>query len=286
MEDTLKIVLVDDNKDFCNLIGEYLSKQEKMEVIGVGHNGVEGIELVKEKEPDLLILDLIMPQLDGMGVMEEMNEKNLVEDTITIVLTAFGQEDLTHKVVELGAHYYIMKPFDLSKLVERIEQLIDLINNPAPSQDNIISGNNIQQQFEQNTKEPDPETKSKKVNQKNQQKNLSLEITELLHELGVPAHIKGYLYLREAIELVVNNIGLMDSVTKKLYPEVAEKYNTTANRVERAIRHAIEVTWNRGNISALNEYFGTTVSPNSGKATNSQFIAKIADKFRIERKTS
>ena len=267
MENTLKIVMVDDNKDFCNLIKEYLNKKDDMEVVGVGHDGIEGLELIKENDPDLLILDLIMPELDGIGVIEEIKEEEIEQNFKIIILTAFGQEELTHKVVELGAHYYIMKPFDLSKLVKRIQQLTEL--------DEEITGEIKKGPI---TNKVESNTARKPV----KNKNLKLRITELLHELGVPAHIKGYLYLRESIELVTKNIDLLGSVTKKLYPKVAEKFNTTPNRVERAIRHAIEVTWNRGNISALNEYFGTTVSPNSGKATNSQFIAKIADKFRME----
>jgi two-component system response regulator (stage 0 sporulation protein A) len=281
MEKEVEIVLVDDNQNFCHLVEEYLNKQEHMKVIGVAHNGKKGLKLIKKKKPDLLILDLIMPKLDGIGVMEKLKQENLKDDMITIFLSAFGQEELTHKMVELGIQYYIMKPFDLSKLVKRIEQIVQINNCPETKENKVMAEPNLNQQLSQNnskTKTPSQQAKP--------EKKLSLEVTELLHELGVPAHIKGYIYLRESIQLVVNNIELMNSVTKKLYPKVADKYNTTANRVERAIRHAIEVTWNRGNISALNDYFGTTVSPHSGKATNSQFIAKIADKFRIERKTT
>ncbi len=262
MEENVRIVLVDDNREFCQLLEEYLNEQESFSVVGVAYNGVDGLKLVKEKEPDVLILDLIMPHLDGIGVMEEMARINMVNDVKTIILTAFGQEEVTKRVVELGANYYIMKPFDLDKLVDRIYQMM---NPPKGSS----SGYAI-------SKSP---SAKKPV-------DLNVRITEVMHHLGVPAHIKGYIYLREAIELVIKDIEYLGAVTKELYPCVAEKYNTTPSRVERAIRHAIEVSWDRGNVAALSKYFGNTVSVTSGKPTNSQFIAKIADKLRLEIRAS
>jgi len=261
MGKSARIVLVDDNKEFCQLLEEYLNDQE-LEVVGVAYNGVDGLKVIKEKEPDIVVLDLIMPHLDGIGVMEELNKLELGQNIKTIILTAFGQEEITKRVVELGAKYYIMKPFDLDKLVERINQLM----TPPTSSSNgyVVSSN--------------------RANRKSL--NLDVRITEVMHQLGVPAHIKGYIYLREAIELVINDIEFLGAVTKELYPSVAKKFHTTPSRVERAIRHAIEVSWDRGNISVLNKYFGATVSANSGKPTNSQFIAKIADKLRLELKAS
>lgn len=266
MEEKVKILLVDDNREFCQLLTEYLNDQEGFEVVGVAHNGVDGLQILKEKNVDILVLDLIMPHLDGIGVMEEMNRTDLGEEVKTIILTAFGQEEVTKRVVELGANYYIMKPFDLDKLVNRINQMM---NGPvASSNGNVItrSGSNN--------------------NNHNKEVNLNVRISEVMHHLGVPAHIKGYIYLREAIELVIKDIEYLGAVTKELYPSVAKKYNTTSSRVERAIRHAIEVSWDRGNINELNKYFGNTVSANSGKPTNSQFIAKIADKLRLELRAS
>lgn len=263
MEENVKILLVDDNREFCELLEEYLLDQENFEVVGVAYNGIDGLDLVKEKEPDILVLDLIMPHLDGIGVMEEMNRLNLTGDIKTIILTAFGQEEVTKRVVELGANYYIMKPFDLNKLVERINQLM---SSPSSSSNGYVFSGGGQ-------------SSRKNV-------DMDVRITEVMHHLGVPAHIKGYIYLREAIELVIKEIDYLGAVTKELYPAVAEKFNTTPSRVERAIRHAIEVSWDRGNINALNKYFGNTVSANSGKPTNSQFIAKIADKLRLEMKAS
>ncbi|MGB4372548.1 MAG: sporulation transcription factor Spo0A [Halanaerobiales bacterium] len=262
MEDSVRVVLVDDNREFCQLLEEYLNEQENISVVGVGYNGVEGLKLVKEKEPDILVLDLIMPHLDGIGVMEELNRLDLSSKVKTIILTAFGQEEVTKRVVELGANYYIMKPFDLDKLAERIRQMM---KPPKGSSNGYVIS-------------------STKVSRK--EVDLDVRITEVMHQLGVPAHIKGYIYLREAIELVIKDIEYLGAVTKELYPSVAAKYNTTPSRVERAIRHAIEVSWDRGNINALNKYFGSTVSANSGKPTNSQFIAKIADKLRLEMRAS
>ncbi len=254
----VSILVVDDNKEFCQLLKEYLDEQENFNVIGIAYNGEEGIKLIQEKEPDILILDLIMPHLDGIGVMEEMNNMG-IKDVKTIVLTAFGQEGITQRVVELGANYYIMKPFDLDKLAERIRQLVE----PARGSNGYV----IQ----------------KNKNDKNV--IIDVKITEIMHELGVPAHIKGYLYLREAIEMVIKEVELLGAVTKKLYPSVANSYHTTPSRVERAIRHAIEVAWERGNHEVLQDYFGNTHQDGS-KPTNSQFIAKIADKLRLELRAS
>jgi len=257
MEKT-SIIIVDDNKEFCQLLEEYLNEQQEFNVVGVAYNGEEGLKLIKEKKPAVLVLDLIMPHLDGIGVMEEMNRIG-INDIKTIILTAFGQEEITQRVVELGANYYIMKPFDLDKLAERIRQLI----SPPEGGSNgyVICQNN---------------------NNNDKNVNIDVRITEIMHKLGVPAHIKGYLYLREAIEMVIKNVELLGAVTKELYPAVAENYHTTPSRVERAIRHAIEVAWERGNSEILKEYF--SYSSGNGKPTNSQFIARIADKLRLELK--
>jgi two-component system response regulator (stage 0 sporulation protein A) len=258
LEETYEIVIVDDNKEFCELLKEHLDEVDEFEVKGTAFDGIEGVKELKEKNPDILILDLIMPKLDGIGVMEKIHESNIINDTKIIVLTAFGQEKFTKKVVDLGASYYIMKPFNLDKLSHRIKQLMSPPSSSSSGQ--AITKGDIE----------------------NKNKNLDVKITEILHHLGVPANIKGYLYLREAIELVINDIELLGSITKKVYPHVSESFKTTPSRVERAIRHAIEVTWDRGNMQALNNYFGNTVSAKSGKATNSQFIARIADKLRLE----
>lgn len=261
MDNTYKVILVDDNKEFCELLKGYLNKREDLEVVGIGYNGEEGIELVKNKGADVLILDLIMPHLDGIGVLEAMKKEHLDKEIKTIVLTAFGQENITQRVVSLGIDYYIMKPFDLDKLVDRIRQLFQ--SQISDTEDYIIKNEKDK---------PDDESP----------KDLSYRISEILHELGVPAHIKGYLYLRKAIELVVNDVDYLGAITKKLYPDVADYFDTTSSRVERAIRHALEVAWKNGNEAELNKYFSSTVAKKNDKPTNSQFVAKIADEIRLE----
>ena len=255
----IKVLLVDDNKDFCNLLEEFLNQQDDFTVVAKANDGVEALEEIEEHDFDVLILDVIMPQLDGIGVLEEVKEKRLNNQFKIIMLTAFGQEDLTQQVVELGADYYILKPFDLDKLSSRIKQVME----PATNNNN----------------------RSYVIQKDNQQEvNIEERVTEIMHNIGVPAHIKGYLYLRQAITMVIKDIELLGAVTKKLYPKVAQKFDTTASRVERAIRHAIEVSWKNGNTKVINEIFGHSITSSTGKPTNSQFIAKIADKLRIEMK--
>lgn len=263
MGDDLRIALVDDNREFCSLMEEYLETQEGIEVVGVGYNGEEALDIIASNTVDLLILDIIMPHLDGIGVLEALNRDNKIKDLKVIVLTAFGHEEITQRASELGASYYILKPFDLDRLVDRIF---------------LLTRNNGNSKL----------NKGYELNPRRDwgfhEKGLEVKITEVMHRIGVPAHIKGYLYLREAIQLVVERLDLLGGITKSLYPLVAEKYGTTPARVERAIRHAIEVSWQRGNMSAINQIFGHSLSKDS-KPTNSQFIAKIADKLRLEMKS-
>lgn len=218
-----------------------------------------------ERVPDVMILDIIMPHLDGLGVLEKLREMDLSPMPKIIMLTAFGQETITQRAVQLGASYYILKPFDLEVLANRIRQLAGTAPvapalSGSAARANIIPMNKV--------------------------KNLDANITTIIHEIGVPAHIKGYQYLREAITMVYNNIELLGAITKTLYPEIAAKFKTTPSRVERAIRHAIEVAWTRGNIDSISHLFGYTVNVTKSKPTNSEFIAMVADKLRIEHKVS
>lgn len=259
-ESEVEVMLVDDNKDFCNLLKEFLNQQEDFAVAATAHDGVTALEKIEEHEFDVLVLDVIMPQLDGIGVLEEIKEKGLHDEFKIIMLTAFGQEDLTQQVVELGADYYILKPFDLDKLASRIKQVIEPNTNNGRSE--------------------------YVIRHEEKEINVAERVTEIMHNIGVPAHIKGYLYLRQAITMVIEDVELLGAVTKELYPSVADKFDTTASRVERAIRHAIEVAWKNGNTKAINDIFGHSITSSTGKPTNSQFIAKIADKLRIEMKVS
>lgn len=264
----ISVVLADDNREFTNMLSEYIAEQSDMDVLGVAYNGDEVIELIERGAvPDILILDIIMPHLDGLGVLEKLSEMDLSPQPKIIMLTAFGQENITQKAVQLGASYYILKPFDLEVLSNRIRQL-------APHSQGAHSASSTQGMFKKN------------VVHMGKGKNLDANITSIIHEIGVPAHIKGYQYLREAITMVYTNIEILGAITKTLYPEIAKKFNTTPSRVERAIRHAIEVAWTRGNIDSISHLFGYTINISKAKPTNSEFIAMVADKLRIEHKVS
>ena len=206
------------------------------------------------------IIDLIMPHLDGMGVLEELNSDNRINEMKIIALTAFGHDQMMKKVIQLGVDYYIMKPFDLDKLAMRIRQLME---PEIQSQKSV--------KFQSQKEEP-------------VEQDITALITSILHEMGIPAHIKGYHYIRYAVELVVEDIDILGAVTKKLYPMVAEEFNSTSSRVERSIRHAIEVVWERGNQEALEKYFANNMQEENNKPTNSQLIARIADKIKVENK--
>ena len=266
----IEVLLADDNREFTNLLSEYISEQSDMMVTGVAYNGEEVLRLLEEsrKAPDVLILDIIMPHLDGLGVLERLRDMNLNPMPKIIMLTAFGQENITQKAVQLGASYYILKPFDMEILANRIRQLV----NNTDLSSSASYGTVLQ--------------KSPNVVPISKSKNLDANITSIIHEIGVPAHIKGYQYLREAITMVYNNIEILGAITKTLYPAIAEKFKTTPSRVERAIRHAIEVAWTRGNIDSISHLFGYTVNMSKSKPTNSEFIAMVADKLRIEHKVS
>jgi two-component system response regulator (stage 0 sporulation protein A) len=265
---TIKIAMADDNREFVNLMNQYFSEQEDMEIVGIGFNGVEMLEVLEAEEPDIIILDIIMPRLDGLAVLEKIRMDNIQTQAKIIMLTAFGQEEVTKRAVELGASFYILKPFEMDVLANRIRQLMSVPTAVQPVSLNSTVRNNL----------------GISTPRQNQYRNLDARITNIIHEIGVPAHIKGYLYLREAITMVYNNLELLGSITKILYPDIAKKYNTTASRVERAIRHAIEVAWSRGNIESINKMFGYTVSTTKAKPTNSEFIAMVADKLRLEYK--
>ncbi|KAA9026240.1 sporulation transcription factor Spo0A [Niallia endozanthoxylica] len=259
----IKVCIVDDNRELVNLLEEFIDSQEDMEVAGVAHNGQDCLEMLESVNPDVLVLDIIMPHLDGLAVLGKIREMGIQPSPNVIMLTAFGQEDVTKKAVELGASYFILKPFDMEHLASHIRQVSGKSTSVLKK-----SANGYRTQAE------------------SKPKNLDASITSIIHEIGVPAHIKGYMYLREAISMVYNDIELLGSITKVLYPDIAKKYNTTASRVERAIRHAIEVAWSRGNIESISSLFGYTVSMTKAKPTNSEFIAMVADKLRLEHRAS
>lgn len=256
----IRVSLVDDNKEVILLMQEYFETQSDIEIVGTAHSGKECLNMIQEVETDVLILDVIMPQIDGLGVLSHLRTMNIPKTPNVIMLTAFGQEEVMKKAVDLGASYFILKPFDLDHLADQIRQVYD------PKMNIILK----------ETKQIDKRKKE------TVRIDLESDITSVIHEIGVPAHIKGYLYLRQAITMVYNDIELLGSITKVLYPDIAKHFNTTASRVERAIRHAIEVAWSRGNIDAIYSLFGHTVPASKAKPTNSEFIAMVADKLRLE----
>ena len=265
----ISVVIADDNKEFCNILSDYLLNQSDIIITGIAKDGVEALKLVNEKKPDLLVLDIIMPHLDGLGVLERLNTMKMENLPKVIVLSAVGQDKITQRAIELGADYYVVKPFDMEVFTKRIREMFNnTIGNETArkpitySEDALESANRA------------------KAN------SLEGDITDIIHEIGVPAHIKGYVYLREAITMVVNDMELLSAVTKELYPSIAKKFNTTSSRVERAIRHAIEVAWSRGQVETINKIFGYTVHNDKGKPTNSEFIAMVADKLRLKNKVS
>lgn len=261
----ISVLLADDNRDVIEILRNYVNDQEDMQLAGVAFNGNEALKLIRSKDPDIVILDVIMPHLDGLGVLEALNEGNHFRAKV-IVLTSFGQESITQRALKLGADYYIMKPFDLHTLGKRIRQLAGYKVVPIINSDTTKC-------LVQTQSEPNLANRT--------DKDISLEVTKIIQQMGVPAHVKGYQYLRDSIVFVVNEVSLLEAVTKELYPRIAEKHNTTPSRVERAIRHAIELAWDRGNIEYMTELFGYTINVERGKPTNSEFIAMVADKLRI-----
>lgn len=247
----IRLLMIDDNVNLVKMVKEYFEGHKDIEVSLEAYDGAEGIRLIEEKkdEYDLIILDLIMPNKDGMYVLEEMKARGI--DKKVIVATSYNASEVIRRVSEYGVSYFILKPFELIDLEKRIIE--------AVSQNDIVSKNI---DFGYN--------------------NLQISITKILHELGIPSHIKGYQYIREGIGIIYERPETIGGITKELYPELAKKFDTTVSRVERAIRHAIEVSWNRGSWDLMEEIFGHSVDIDKAKPTNSEFIVTIADKLKLE----
>lgn len=245
----IRVLMIDDNVALTEMVKEYFKNNKKIEVVMCYHDGVEGLKAIieKEKEYDIVLLDLIMPKKDGMGVLEELKQRNIQKNII--VETSYNSPEVIRNVSEYGVNYYILKPFELDDLENRI---LDVFKQLDKKSINLFHN------------------------------NLEISITRMLHELGMPSHIKGYQYIRDGIMMIYNNPDMIGGITKELYPDIASKYNTTVSRVERAIRHAIEVSWNRGNWDLMEEIFGHSVDIDKAKPTNSEFIVTIADKLRLE----
>ena len=246
---TQRLLVVDDNLSLVNMVKGYTQKSDKMTVVYEAYDGKEGLEVyLKNKDNiDLILLDLIMPNKDGLYFLDELKRRNI--DANIIVITSYNSDEMLRRVASYNIKYFLLKPFDLKDLEQRVLEATD------------------QLQFK------------KGITAK--EKDLKISVTRLLHELGVPSHIKGYQYIREGILLLYNNPDII-GITKELYPEIANKYDTSVSRVERAIRHAIEVSWNRGNLDLMEEIFGHSVDYDKAKPTNSEFIVTLADKLKLE----
>ncbi len=265
----MKVLVCDDNKNFVGIVSKFLSSQKDMEVIDVALNGKEAFDKIIKCQPDVVLLDLIMPELDGLGVMEKLVE-NRVEKMPKIVLqSAISQEFAIKEALELGAYCFMLKPYELPVLADRIRSAF---GDSSVASSNFVTSTYGNEYF----------TASKQ----NEVLDAEIEVTNLMHKVGIPANISGHQFLREAILKVVEDRGLITGITKELYPDVAEKYKTTAAKVERSIRHAIEVCWLRGRVDVLENTFGYTINPERGKPTNSEFIAMVADKIRMDMRTA
>ena len=257
----LSVAIADDNERMVEMLDSIVKKDDEIRIVGKANNGEDVYHMIKEKEPDVVLLDLIMPKMDGLSVMERINhDQTIKKHPKFIVISAIGQERITEDAFSLGAYYYIMKPFDNETVLNQVRAMKNDNSSHFPQ--------SIRNQREETLKLD----------------NLENDVTDMIHEVGVPAHIKGYHYLRDAIIMVIEDQEMLNSITKILYPTIAKRNQTTPSRVERAIRHAIEVAWSRGNMDIINSLFSYTVSTGKGKPTNSEFIALIADKIRLQNK--
>jgi len=245
----IRVLMIDDNQNLVDMVKEYFENHNRIDVVLSCKDGEEGLDTIINKgdEYDIILLDLVMPKKDGLYVLDELNKRGLEKNII--VETSYNEPKVIRKVSEYGVSYYILKPFDLTDLENRI---LEVFNDMGNKSINLYHS------------------------------NLQISITKMLHELGMPSHIKGYQYIREGISMIYDNPSLIGGITKELYPDLASKFDTTVSRVERAIRHAIEVSWNRGNWDYMEELFGHSVDIDKAKPTNSEFIVTVADKLRLE----
>ena len=256
MGEDINVLIADGNTEMSAKLRDFLSKQKDFVVQGTVDNGVDAIDKIAEEKPDIVILEMLLPKIDGIGVLKAVQSKKIEKRPVFLVLSSLSQDMMIREAISLGAYCFMLKPFDFSILTERIRRIVK-------------------------------KERSVKVVERNRSindENLEKEITNIMQDIGVPAHIRGHQYLREAIMLSIHNQDLLGAVTKSLYPTVAVTYNTTPSRVERAIRHAIEVAWSRGRLDTLQNVFGYTINVTKGKPTNSEFIAMIADKMKLEMK--
>lgn len=259
MDKNIKILIADPSEEFRILLKDIFEAEGDLEVIGATGDGAEALEMAQQQKPDVVLTDIVLSGLDGLGLLQRMNQIPEAIRPATIVLTGFASDHVMASTSALGASYFIQKPCDIPALLTRIRLVSGKYKNTVSPQQTVFGLQKPEQSLES-------------------------VVTEIIHEIGIPAHIKGYQYLREAIILTINDMDVINAVTKVLYPTVAKKFGTTPSRVERAIRHAIEVAWDRGDVEILQKFFGYTVSGVKGKPTNSEFIAMIADRLYLQQR--
>ncbi len=247
----VQILILESNKVFAEELREYFAGRDGYKVCGVTDNGQEGIELMKSCNPGVIIMSLFLKNLDGFTVMEETRREQRKAEFI--VMGNFSDDKIINRVIALGARYYLMKPVEVSVVGDRVAEIADESSSPV-----------------------------RETVERKRASSIDERISNIFISIGIPPHIKGYNYLREGIKMAVNDPHVINNVTKGLYPVIGEKFDTSASKVERAIRHAIEVAWNRGRIDAVNAIFGARVYIGSEKPTNSEFIALVADKLILE----
>lgn len=253
MEKKLNILVADDNKPFTDKLAEFISKENYTDKVYKAYDGEEAWTLMQAIKPDVVVIDLIMPRLDGVGFLKRAANINTDFDKTTVVCLSPGAGDKTMEtVLNMGAKHFLLKP----QSPQSVSDVVKALTNSK--------------------------THEKEAATAHKEQDLEKIVTDIIHDLGVPAHIKGYHYIRTAIMMVVDNMDMLNYITKRLYPEIAKKYQTTSSRVERAIRHSIEVAWTRGHQETMNEIFGYTIQTYKGKPTNSEFIAMVADRIRLQ----
>ncbi len=258
-----KVIVADDDPVFAEAVGRAVRHNSDFELVATLSDGREVLDMIRLSTPDAVVMNVNMPNIDGIGVLEKVNPNKNPDAPIFVVVSSMKGDKIAANCVDKGASYYMQKPLDTECLVERLRMFLD-------DADGDESNNSLD--FRPVKKKTPPD--------------IEMMVTNIIHEIGIPAHIKGYQYLRHAIMMVVDDLDIINSITKELYPTVAKDFNTTPSRVERAIRHAIEVAWDRGDTEVLNSFFGYTIANSKGKPTNSEFIAMIADRLRLQMKTA
>ncbi|WP_394271924.1 sporulation transcription factor Spo0A [Butyricicoccus sp.] len=258
MENRIRVLIADEDAEFRKLLDETLTRDNRVEIVGSFAEGKGLVQHILDNAPDVLLLDPMLPGVDGLTVLRELNDAAPAKMPVIFVLSGFASQEMTAECNALGVSFYLRKPVDLQALAQRISR---------------YGG---QRNF----------SRTPAVRMPDEDLEIEMRVTNIIHQIGVPAHIKGYQYLREAIIMTIHDMEAINAITKILYPTVAKKFKTTSSRVERAIRHAIEVAWDRGDVDTLQEYFGFTVSGTKGKPTNSEFISMVADRLRLELKIS